>query len=413
MSHKPLSSLRVIDCGTFIAAPAAATVLSDFGAEVIKIERPPHGDPYRYLAQSPQFPSSDLNYCWILSSRNKKSLALNLGDQAGREILLRLLSTTDVFITNFQSAILRRFHLTYEDLLEAYDRLIYAHVTGYGDEGAEAGSPGYDLTAYFARSGLMAEMRTEQCEPTCYPLGLGDHPTAMSLVAGIFFALYQRELTGRGMKVSTSLMANGAWTNSCLIQAAFCGAQWPSAHARTAAPDPLINSYVSRDGVWFHLALPDAINDWLKLCRALDWPELADDPRFRTLTERTKNAPALIELFDAKFALKHMAEWRTLFARHEVAWAPVQKTSSVIHDAQMEANGVFARVAVPGSEEIQTVSNPLSFQGIAKQTPRPAPEVGQDTCDVLSSLGLSTDAIAELEARGVVKTQHAIAARTT
>src|SRR3984957_6020220 len=215
-----LSGLRVIDCGTYIAGPAAAAILSDFGAEVIKIERPPHGDPYRYLPLMPGMPVSDQNYCWILDDRNKKSLALNLNDDQARAALLKLVATADIFITNYQPQLQRKFGLTYEDLAPLNDRLIHASVTGYGEHGEDAEKPGYDATAYWARSGLMHQMHNGDADPVQSPAGLGDHPTSVTLFAGIMMALYRRQLTGQGSKVSTSLMANGAWANGCAIQAA-------------------------------------------------------------------------------------------------------------------------------------------------------------------------------------------------
>ncbi len=404
--RRPLASLRVIDCGTYVASPAAATILSDFGAEVIKIERPPYGDPYRYLGRSPQFPRASVDYCWVLDGRNKKSLALNLGNEAGQEIMGKLVSTSDVFVTNFQPPLLKKFHITYEELSSLNPRIIYAHVTGYGEQGAEAGLPGYDLTAYFARSGLMSELRTENCEPCAYPLAIGDHPTSVALSAAIFFALYQRELTGQGMKVSTSLMACGAWANSANIQAAFCGAEWPapSSRVRKTVPDPIMNVYKSRDGMWFYVCLLDHVNDWIRLCRALGKPELPEDQRFKDHEARRENAPELIAIMDAVFAQKDLAEWRRLFDQYEVVWAPVQKTTSVIHDRQMEANGVFARVNVPGLGEVGTINNPLTMAGIDREAPRPAPEIGEHTAEVLGNLGMSSHAIAELEKQGVVKT---------
>ena len=219
-----LSGLRVIDCGTYIAGPAAAVVMSDFGADVIKIERPPHGDPYRYLPLVPGMPIGNTDYCWILDGRNKRSLALNLGTPEGRDILIKLVESADVFITNYQPDLTRKFRLTWDDLRPLNDRLIYAYVTGYGELGEGAGQPGYDSTAYWARSGLMSTMRYAGNDPVQSPAGFGDHPTSMALFAGIMMALYERERTGRGTKVSTSLMANGAWSNACQIQAAMCGA---------------------------------------------------------------------------------------------------------------------------------------------------------------------------------------------
>src|SRR5437867_3314806 len=166
-----LSGLRVIDCGTYIAGPAAATIMSDFGAEVIKVERPPAGDPYRLLFRLPGMPASPIDYCWVLDARNKKSLALDLGDASGREALLKLVASADVFVTNYQPQLVAKFRLGYQELRAVNPRLIYAHVTGYGEIGPEAEKPGYDATAYWARSGLMGLMHDVDAEPTRSPAG--------------------------------------------------------------------------------------------------------------------------------------------------------------------------------------------------------------------------------------------------
>ncbi|HEY6418402.1 MAG TPA: CoA transferase, partial [Candidatus Binataceae bacterium] len=180
-----LSGLRVIDCGTYIAAPAAATVLSDFGAELFKIERPEGGDLFRLFPSLPGQARSELNYCWILSGRNRKSVALDLGKPEGREPLIRLVKTADVFVTNYQQEILSRFNLTWDDLCAVNERLVYAHLTGYGDEGEDAGAPAFDALAYWARSGLMTSVTGLDGSPSGPRPGIGDHPTAMALFGAI------------------------------------------------------------------------------------------------------------------------------------------------------------------------------------------------------------------------------------
>src|SRR5262249_15350884 len=148
-----LSGLRVVEVATYIAAPAAATMLADFGAEVIKVERPPHGDPFRYLYQNPPMPPSDINYAFLLDGRNKQSVALNVASPKVREALLKLVATADIYVTNYQPDVLSKLRLCYEDLAPLNPRLIYAHLTGYGESGPDAARPGYDMTAYWARSG--------------------------------------------------------------------------------------------------------------------------------------------------------------------------------------------------------------------------------------------------------------------
>src|SRR5262245_55616244 len=264
--------------------------MAEFGAEVIKIERPPHGDPYRYLSRIPGMPLSDHLFCWILDARNRKSVALNLEDEAARDVLLKLVRTADVFITNYQPALVRKFRLGFEQLRPINTRLIYAQVTGYGEAGEDVNEPGYDQTAYWARSGLMHTMYNADSEPCRAPTGFGDHPTAMTLFAGIMLGLYQRQTSGKGVKVATSLMANGAWSNANFIQAALLGAQFQPRTKRATVGNPLVNHYVTRDGKRFLTCCLAPAKDWPNFCRALEREDLMADPRFQTPALRKENS---------------------------------------------------------------------------------------------------------------------------
>jgi crotonobetainyl-CoA:carnitine CoA-transferase CaiB-like acyl-CoA transferase len=396
-----LAGIRVVDCGTYIAGPAAAVVMSDFGADVIKIERPPYGDPYRYLSLVPGMPVSPLFYCWILDGRNKRSVALDLSDDGAREALLAIVRTADVFITNYQGPLLEKFRLRYEDLEPHNSRLIYAHVTGYGETGADSERPGYDLTAYWARSGLMQAMHNGDAEPAQSPAGFGDHPTAMALFGGIMLGLYRRQITGQGMNLTTSLMANGAWSNACGIQAALVGAEFVPKWTRSTTVNPIVNHYVTSDKERFLTCCLDPKKDWPSLCRALDHPELIDDPRFRTPELRRANGPGLVAIIDAVVGAKTMAEWKEILRVNGVIWGPVPSTQQAARDPQMEANGVFAEIE-PG---LRTVANPLTIEGEEKVKPRLAPKVGEHTVEVLKSVGLPEEAVRNLIERGAAKSQ--------
>jgi crotonobetainyl-CoA:carnitine CoA-transferase CaiB-like acyl-CoA transferase len=371
--------------------------MSDFGAEVIKIERPPHGDPYRYLSTLPGMPVSEHLFCWMLDGRNRKSIALNLEDEAAREALLRLVRSADVFITNYQPALVQKFRVSYEELQQLNDRLIYAHVTGYGEKGDDVHEPGYDQTAYWARSGLMYTMHNADAEPSRAPTGFGDHPTAMTLFAAIMLGLYRRAVTGQGSKVSTSLMANGAWSNANMIQAAQLGAKFLPRTTRKTVGNPLVNHYVTRDQKRFLTCCLDPKKDWSNFCRALGRAELIEDERFRTPALRYANSTALIEIIDEVVATRDMAEWDKIFRSYGLTWAPVQSNEEAAQDRQMEANGVFDEIA-PG---LRTVSSPFLVDGVKKAKPGTAPQVGEHTCEILRSLGYSETEITAMLERGV------------
>ncbi|MEK6322856.1 MAG: CoA transferase [Acidobacteriota bacterium] len=401
-SENLLSGLRVIDCGTYIAGPAAATMMSDFGAEVIKIERPQGGDPYRYLSFLPGMAVSEHNYCWLLDARNKKSLALDLQDEAGREVLRKLIATADVFITNYSPDLADKFHVRYEDIEPLNPRMIYAHITGYGEAGDDTNKPGYDTTAYWARSGLTGILFDLTVATGATPCGTGDHPVALALFGAIMLALYQRQITGRGSKVSTSLMATGAWSNSCQIQAAMLGAAFPIKRTRFSALNPLVNQYQTRDGQRFMFCCLDTKYDWGRICRAIGRTDLIDDLRYATAAARFQTREEVVALLDEALATKEMAEWQVLFDEQGVIWGPIPTMDRVAADAQMKANGVFAEFDHPKLGSVPTVNNPINVNGIAKEKPKLAPEIGQHSLEILSALGYEDDAIEDLLRRGVI-----------
>src|SRR5947208_14130264 len=279
--------LKVLDCASFIAAPAAATVLSDFGADVIKIEPPGAGDPYRNLPNLPGYPHSEHNFAWMLEARNKKSLALDLSKPEGQAVLHRLAAQADVFITNYPPQVRERLGITYDHLAPQNDRLIYASFTGYGEKGEEANKPGFDSNAYWARSGLMDLVRaTPDTTPARSIAGMGDHPCAMAFYGAIVTALYKRERTGKGSHVSSNLMANGIWAASVLAQAKLVGAKFEKRRPREAALNAVTNHYQCKDGRWLMLSLLNEDRQWPTLAKCLGREDLISDERFATKKDR-------------------------------------------------------------------------------------------------------------------------------
>src|SRR5881275_2186413 len=307
VTERIFDGLKVIDCASFIAGPAAATVMSDFGAEVIKIEPPGMGDAYRRRA-IPN-PKNPLNPGFLFDTRNKRSLALDLRTAAGRAVLYRLVKEADVFITNYPPPARGRLGITYDDLKHLNEGLIYASFTGYGETGPEANKPGFDATAWWARTGLMHLVRAgEAATPARSLPGMGDHPSSMGTYGAIVTALYQRERTGKGNYVSSSLLANGLWANGCSVQAALCGDRVVPQPPREQAVNALRVHYQCRDGRWLLLSIAADEWRWEKFKACLDDAAL-DDPRFATIEKREEHASELLAILDRIFASRDLAHW--------------------------------------------------------------------------------------------------------
>ena len=300
---KIFEGLKVIDCGSFIAAPAATTMLADFGADVIKIEPPGAGDPYRGVAKLPGVPKSEHNYGWLLDNRNKRGLALDLSSAEGQSVLHRLVGKADVFVTNYPLAVRKRLAIGHDALAELNPRLVYASFTGYGETGEEADKPGFDMTAWWARSGLMDMVRTSAEAPPARPVtGMGDHPSALALFGAIAVALYQRERTGRGSRVGSSLLANGLWSNGFMAQAALCGASFTPRPPRERHANALTCYYRCRDSRWLLLTIMNEERQWPVLAKCLGLEDLIGDARFAKQSDRFARAGELISIFDEAFA---------------------------------------------------------------------------------------------------------------
>lgn len=396
-----LDGIRVVEAATFVLGPAAGTVMADFGADVVHVEHPAMGDAHRYLSQLAPLPVCEKNYPWLLTSRSKRSIAIDLKSDAGREILRDLVRGADVFITNYHPSVLAALGLEWEDLRALSPRLVYAHATGYGDEGPEVEKPGYDATAWWARSGLMDAVRPRDREFGLATPGMGDQPSAMALFGAIMLALFDRERTGRGRRVRTSLLANGAWANGIYLQAALCGATPYEAPTHADTPNALVNHYTCADGRTFYLAMVQEVREWDRFVEAVARPDLRDDPRFAMLEARRANAPALTALLDALFVEKPLAHWRDALDRHGVTFGIVTRSEELPDDAQMNANGVFR--TIEGTDGLRTVDSPIHVDGADKRPCRLAPGIGDHTREILRELDYAPDRIDALCRDGVVR----------
>jgi crotonobetainyl-CoA:carnitine CoA-transferase CaiB-like acyl-CoA transferase len=397
MTESLFAGLKVIDCASWIAGPAAATILSDFGADVIKIEPPGPGDPWR--ASTP-VPGKPTDHYWQLTSRNKRSLAIDLKHAQGIGVLHRLLGSADVFVTNFPLPVRARLKIDAASVLPLNPRLIYASLSAYGERGEEAARTGFDSTAYWARTGLMDMVRaTVDTEPVRSVPGMGDHPSATGLYAAIVTALYRREKTGKGGAVQSSLLQNGLWANACFVQARLCGEQMPLRPPRSEAPNPLANHYRCRDGRWFIMALFNEQRQLRDFLGAIGCTYLADDPRFATNAARKENATALVAILDDVFAQRELAEWRTILNRAGVTFGAVHSVDEASDDAQFQHIGALVPFA---DGKGLTVSSPFHLEGETKVEPRRPPAVGQHTEEILQEAGYSTGEVARLRSLGVL-----------
>ena len=388
--------LKVIDCGSFIAAPAAATVLSDFGADVIKIEPPGGGDPSRNIAKLPGTPKSEHNYNWLLCNRNKRGLALDLSKVEAQAVLHRLASQADVFITNYPLAVRQRLAIGYEALAALNQRLVYASFTGYGERGDEASKPGFDLTAYWARSGLMDVIRTEaDAPPARPPPGMGDLPSGVALFGAIVTALYQRERTGKGMQVGSSLMANGLWANGFQTQAALCGATFTPRPPREQGFNALSTYYRCRDQRWLNLTILNEERQWPVLATCLDREDLTSDERFAQQSGRFAHSAELIAILDQAFATRDHSDWRTLLGASGIVFEVVAVAEDIVADRQALANGFC--VPFEGGAML-SLDSPFFVSGAEKVKPRLAPAVGQHSDEILYEAGYDAAAIQDLRA---------------
>jgi crotonobetainyl-CoA:carnitine CoA-transferase CaiB-like acyl-CoA transferase len=397
MTESLFSGLKVIDCASWIAGPAAATIMSDYGADVIKIEPPGVGDPWR--ASTP-IPGKKVDYYWQLTSRNKRSLALDLKLPEGQAVLHRLVASADVFITNFPLPVRDRLRMAPADLLPLNPRLIYGSFTAYGEHGDEAAKTGFDSTAYWARTGLMDMVRSDaDTVPSRSMPGMGDHPSATSLYAAIVSALYRREKTGQGGVVRSSLLQSGLWANACAVQTRLFGEDVQLRPHRNDPPNALANHYQSRDGRWFIMALFNEQRQLRSFLGAIGREDLTDDPRFATPEARKQHARELVIILDEVFSRRDLAEWRAILDGVGVTFGIVATVNEALDDPQMHHAGAL----VPfGDGQGLTVSTPFHIDGVDKVPARRAPSVGQHNETVLAEAGYTGNEIEQLRGLGVV-----------
>jgi len=393
------SGLKVVDFSSFVAGPSAAVILGDFGADVLKVE-PPLGDPWRKGNHIPPQPQSKEPYQFHLANRNKRSIALDLKSPVAQQILEKLAKWADVFVVNTPHHARKKLKLEYEDVAQWNPRLIYADLTGFGEKGPDAELPGFDITSYWARSGLLSMTRDAGVPPTWPVGGSGDNATAVGLYSAIVTALYRRERTGTGSHVTTSLLAEGVWSASVSIQAALSGATFSAPHDRKNPANAALNVYRASDGTWFVLIVDQS--KLVAVLKAIGRAELLTDPRFSDPAKLAANMPHLTAIFDEVFAAQPMAYWYQIFAGLNVTFGAVRGPQEVINDPQLRANDIVVPLEGAGGKLTSTISSPIQVHGVSKVPARRAPEIGEHNEEVLKELGFDSNAIQNFQVNGTV-----------
>jgi crotonobetainyl-CoA:carnitine CoA-transferase CaiB-like acyl-CoA transferase len=397
-----LRGLRVIEVAQWWFVPAAGAVLADWGADVIKIEHPRTGDPLRGLISSGLAAPASVNYMVEQANRGKRGVGLDLATDGGRELLYRLVEDADVFLTSFLPAARRKLRIDVDDLRAINPRLVYVRGHGHGVRGPDVEKGGYDAASFWSRGGIAHALTPrDAAAPIMQRAAFGDSTGAMTLAGGIAAALLERERTGHAPLVDVSLLGTALWILAPdILSARLSGAPMPAAGDRRRMPNPIVNSYRTRDGRWLFLNMLQPSRYWSDLCRHIGREDLITDPRFADDAARARNAEACIAELERRFAEHTLAEWRERLATADGVWAAMQSAEEIPADPQVQANGYLAEVGV-GDVTCPLVRSPVQFDETPAEL-RAAPEIGQHTEEVLLELGVSWDDIARHKSAGAI-----------
>ncbi|MBV1878454.1 MAG: CoA transferase [Pseudomonadales bacterium] len=398
-----LEGIKVVELATYMAGPSAAMILSDWGADAIKIESL-DGDAGRKAFSGISRNKLEGNPMFTFDNRGKRGICVNIRTDEGSKIVQDLVAEADVFITNVRPAALKRVGLDHEQLKAANPSLIYTIVTGYGLQGEETNRPGFDIVAFWARSGLCRMMMPKGSEPVPVRAAMGDHMTGITTVAGIMGALYERERTGKGKLVEASLLRTGTFMLGSDLSTQLHFGRLASTTPRAEAIEPTRNFYQTSDNNWLMLIPRGNKTDIHDICKVVGFEGLAKQDKFRTPVDRKENAAEMVAMFDAAFAKKTLAEWATILDEADLVWAPVQHASQVVDDPQAWAAGSFVKVPTDkeGTETVTSVASPIRFDGEDVEIKRPTPELGEHTAEVLAELGYEQQIIDKLRADGII-----------
>lgn len=401
-----LEGIRVIQTATVLAGPMAARLLADWGAEVIRVERPVGGDMSRQLARAMvgggPIPSN-IDYVSENINRNKKSMTLDMAKEQGQQVMHRLLSKADVLLCNFRPRELAKFQLTPEALSRANTQLIIANLSGYGPQGPDQNLPGYEGISFFSRAGIMHTLQVPGMAPPQYPIGMGDFSAGLALAYGIMLALFIRERHGVGQEVDASLFQTGMYMLSNDIAGSLVSGLDREKVAREDVVNPLAGYYETRDQRWVRIGMVQPDLYWSRFCQAIDRQALEHDPRFATFEPRIDHHDDLFMILVDVFKTKTYDEWKARLTEAGLPWGPVQNAPEVATDAQARANDMFIPMDHPEHGRMEVVSNPIRLSKTQLSPPQASSVLGQHTDAVLHAYGYTPDEIAALRNDGIIR----------
>ena len=404
----PLDDVRVIEIDSWMAAPSAAAILSDLGADVIKIE-PLSGDPMRNTTRPAKVDGAFKGYDFQfdVDNRGKRSIAVDLASDEGRDIVHRLCEGADVFLCNLLQHRQEKFGLSPAQLWETNSKLVHATLTGYGTDGPEAWRPGYDVTAFFGRSGLYDSMRDgNDGQVAMARPAQGDHTTGLALLSGILAALRLAERTGTGQAIETSLFETAVWTLATDYGVTAVDQAPVRRRSRQQQIVATANRYPCGDGNWVVFNMPEEAA-WPRFCQALGLEQLLDDNRLQNIKGRFDNMAEVVDLVDEALSARPRDEWGPIFDEQRLIWGPVLGLHEVVADPQAEAIDLFPTVEHAEHGEYRTVRAPIRIQGVDTSPRRSSPMPGQHTRLVLTDAGFDDAAIDQLIADGKVAQSEA------
>jgi crotonobetainyl-CoA:carnitine CoA-transferase CaiB-like acyl-CoA transferase len=403
---QPLAGIRVIEVAQFTFVPAAGAVMADWGADVVKIEHPVAGDGQRGLRQlGPVKLDGDRNPAFEHPNRGKRSVGVDVGTPEGLEIVMQLVETADVFLTNFLPSARARLGIDVEQVRARNPNIVYARGSALGDEGVERENGGYDMTGFWCRASSAASITpSDAVAPTPQPAAYGDTIGGMTIAGGIAAALLARERTGHAAEIDVSLLSTGMWAMAMPISVTLDNGQpWvaPPSGLSAAPTNPLAGIYETSDGRFLSILGLQGFRYWADFCRHIDRTDLIDDERFADAERLTANAPEATAIMREVLATRTLAEWTERFVDLESPWAPIQNTLEVTEDRQARANGYIATVRDDDDDTFELVASPVRFDRDSPEL-RPAPGFAADTDAVLADLGYGDEALIELKIGGVI-----------